>query len=1854
MKIKVYGQEVAELTSEEREQLGEYADLVRASYRPSLKRSDTDQLLEFDVNPEEPVELTFDDGTVWYVEAGELPLLFDGKPLRSEEADSSELILRPILYVQTGDERGFLKLINTLVRVFRPDDVRQGTLEVAKAIEEKQNDDIGLNGTGLYMVDNDEIKYKLAKLPSPDFNYEHGKPVLLMIHGFGANTKGAFGNMIRDYYQDPDGANVSPYWRKLKNNYGDHILSFEHKSLTEGPIANLRDLLTELIELLKAVAAPKDQEIHLFTQSRGGLVGEFLTCCCHVPGFIENGAKKLRALQNEGDAEILEAIGDLLNTDGWKFRITKFVRVCCPANGTHLLTDRLDPLANLVLNCIFNVVDIATLGLLNEDVGRWRRLTLSIAKNRTNPDLLPGMYSMLPGSHYIQLLNTDWLTMPKKEGEAEVPFPQKLYVIQGDAQRGHKLFRPLIWRKLSQVFPNAHDFVVDTDSMTKGLPRRDNAYYLPIKNGVIQHLLYYKDSFIQQAIALALLAENPDKVPDFKPVSYAVGAQNREGVPFIPDGVLENTKPPSGSRPIVVLLPGIMGSNLEVDGTRIWVNFGKMLTGGLKEIQIDKNGVTADSVVGDAYRALHSELGRNKFDVVIFPYDWRRSIKEAGAQLEEKLKKLLDHKQPIHFIAHSMGGLVLRQLMATGSDTWKTIKSQSGGSRCILLGTPWKGSYLIPQVITGFGRTINALSQLDLFHSKQQLLNWFVKFPGLLELLPYQIQAAHDFHNIAIWKAFEGSTKTGSWTLPDHETLKLVSENVRKLNVDIDLSNVIYVAGHSELTVNNVMYKNRFGHRLPFDEKTIAKPPVGYSLIFTSTDRGDGSVTWDDGIPKDIRESGKNLYYASTEHGELANDPKNFPGIIDLLTKGFTFRLDTSPPSTRGQQEVELPAIEPLPNTNLGLLRAVLGTSSASYIPKVVAPQSKPVNVSILSSHLKFASFPIMVGHFVGDAIMNAERVIDIEMNFALSDRQQLEIYPGALGTSMVVLDPKRAVKGAIVVGLGTKEGLTQSELAKSIQQACLKYILSQPSGDDPLTLSPTPDDSQSETNGELGISALLIGSGYGNLPMSNSLSAILEGICNANIAVQRLKRYKARQITRLEVVEIYRDKAEQAFIKLQEQQEKRFYPFRLEYPIVFKDGTRNLLDLDEGRDWWARVMATEREIEGRKGFYITANSGFASVPERNSLVNPSKIAPLLAEAIEQPVWDIRLASAMFGLFVPKDFHQTFRSQQNILWILDKTTAKYPLELLHYDNKPSEPMAVRSGMIRQLSSHYSSPVNTYPDGIKALVIGDPKLADQEGIPQLPGAALEAETVNQLLGRNGYETILLIRSTAPEVFKYLFEGYRVLHIASHGVISFGKSKETGILLSDGQRNTVITTAEINQIAPVPELVFVNCCYLGRIDPSIESHFREKYQLAANIGTQFIENGSKAVVVAGWPVDDRAALLFAEEFYKAMLSGVEFGEAVQMARKACYHSYGHTNTWGAYQCYGDPFFKLTSNGNRKVEKTKRFFRVAKEAIIEMEKWLIQVRTDNRYGPETLMAELSTIQQSINQSNLGADPVVIEYLINCYDEIGSSVGHSQALDLIVQLSRLEDDYVSARLEKMRHTLLGKVAMTASLESYLYAQLNRLPMLPDPFNEALEGIERQLKLSSNFHWNCLLGDTLRRKAAWQNKSLNYLTTLQNMEKAFYEALKVNQGLPMDGKRIHALYYWVLANCINRKNEAKFLEKNTKIAEELLAQPIEDCLKTIYNDKSLKPEIQQLNQRILAMECQLLFIKDGKQHAKALKKIKSRLSEVFKLNGSPKMREDHIERLQFVLLYVNNRCLSHHKLYEASINDLMQFLKPT
>jgi len=171
-----------------------------------------------------------------------------------------------------------------------------------------------------------------------------------------------------------------------------------------------------------------------------------------------------------------------------------------------------------------------------------------------------------------------------------------------------------------------------------------------------------------------------------------------------------------------------------------------------------------------------------------------------------------------------------------------------------------------------------------------------------------------------------------------------------------------------------------------------------------------------------------------------------------------------------------------------------------------------------------------------------------------------------------------------------------------------------------------------------------------------------------------------------------------------------------------------------------------------------------------------------------------------------------------------------------------------------------------------------------------------------------------------------------------------------------------------------VVFINCCFLGKISED-EQNWEEKqkaqqyprHEFAASLSQKLIEMGVKVVVAAGWAVDDTAAITFAETFYSHMLGGTAFGDAVTQARKETYDLHGdRTNTWGAYQAYGDPAYRIKKSSGSGDRDSRKIFVDLEEALVEIDNLTKEAKTTSVQELGYLREKLNIIVERIDTSN------------------------------------------------------------------------------------------------------------------------------------------------------------------------------------------------------------------------------------------------------------------------------------------------
>jgi hypothetical protein len=607
------------------------------------------------------------------------------------------------------------------------------------------------------------------------------------------------------------------------------------------------------------------------------------------------------------------------------------------------------------------------------------------------------------------------------------------------------------------------------------------------------------------------------------------------------------------------------------------------------------------------------------------------------------------------------------------------------------------------------------------------------------------------------------------------------------------------------------------------------------------------------------------------------------------------------------------------------------------------APSPRKTRLKIVHGHLAFAKYPVLVGHYNGDTVAGAEAQLDRVLDSRLSQRRHLGLYPGPLGTNNVVLDETHKPPGAIVVGLGEAASLSLGGLRRTLRQGILALAAAEI---DRRRALPTAAKPTKPGPMEINFSALLVGSGDGGLDRTICVTALLQAAAEAQSVFAASADLNAT-LTSFEVLEIleYRAFAVWHIVnRLIETQPSLGELFTCDRDVDRRSGARRRTYSARDRSWWEPIqISMSRGDDGQRSLVFAVTGGLARAEMRTIAADLDLVEPLMQRATGKDGVLVGANAtpgrALFELLWPSSLKDQSAEERNRRLVLDEESAQFPWELLD-DRRPwaedsvlhngnQRPPSVRVGLVRQLLQTRFQERVVVPTGRpKALVIGNPTGLPIPGFSALPKAEEEAAAVAQLLDETHEVTRLIGREATPEkICEYLFaEAWDIVHISAHGVVRRvmtardGTQKPmTGVVIGDG---IVLGPSVLAKMPVSPNLFFLNCCHVGRVDPGAEDQARQaavtarQPELAASLAVQLIKNGVRAVVAAGWTVDDDVALEFARKFYNHMLDGGVFGQAVLEARQEAYDLRSEGTTWGAYQCYGEPDFSFPPACRRKI--------------------------------------------------------------------------------------------------------------------------------------------------------------------------------------------------------------------------------------------------------------------------------------------------------------------------------------------------
>lgn len=1015
----------------------------------------------------------------------------------------------------------------------------------------------------------------------------------------------------------------------------------------------------------------------------------------------------------------------------------------------------------------------------------------------------------------------------------------------------------------------------------------------------------------------------------------------------------------TASRGNAVVLHGIMGSALSLkeeseEDRLIWIHIWRLLRGELENLGVtpdfrSEKDIQPAGILKRWYTRLLFGLRARGWNVQAFAYDWRLDLDIAADSLYQQIDHWFGPEEPVNLVAHSMGGLVSRSFIQRYPERW------AKGGHLIMLGTPNHGSFSIPQVITGALPMVRKLAILDLDHTAGELTRIFNGMPGVIQMLPSPRRMPE------MRRLYQSDTWNSSGVTP--EILDLALCHHEKLANVVDRERMHYISGFDEVTKSGVADWSRLDsptgyvdtldgdgsvpHKLGFLEKNGQRIPTYFVRVkhgalpnhpdvieATQQILDTGACDLPTRLPasRNLSQLTRKIELAHEAERKEEEAVSRLAGELRNLSKSL--RTGDHPPGWRETHARDLVVDDFLSGAAASRDYSLHKAAPVNGFP-IPSLEVRLVHGEIeKSDSLVPDCDALSVGSYVNvlpnGALAALDRAIqgDTSNDPVIRSLIERRMIGGGLGQNFVLPDPRKPGRIIVIAGMGQPGECGEAEL--SILAQNLFWMLDRMKCQHLCTV--------------------LIGGGEGNLKQPKALRAWLNGAARALGEISRSGRKPA--LSKLTFIEYFaanylflnralqkasskEERREQLVIDYSPPPESELLKITEKAEAIAvnmaKQKFRRALDLGEpgeaprpGNDGQGRATVRMTVRLTGDSYEFAALTNEASVPKRETEVDPGLIDEVCRDLVSSSSPDRQANSGhlLSHLLLPRDFRRKiFRPSAPIVATVDRSTARIPWEMMATgvasEGIDQPALGTQFGLTRQFLTPFAplpDLLNSTGTTLKVLIIADPA----ENAP-LPGAMKEGESVLNHFerfrdrirerGTGDVEIVSLLgprEATRVEVMGRLIrESYDILHFAGHCYYDSGDPSRSGWVFSG---DTILSARELNRVDRVPRFVFSNACESGvtphHWSPSLAPSFAEAY----------FARGVRNFVCTAWPVDDRAALTFANTFYEKFLGDDRNDPAPLhqcMTEARCHTAMageGGCETWGAYQHYGDPHFQL----------------------------------------------------------------------------------------------------------------------------------------------------------------------------------------------------------------------------------------------------------------------------------------------------------------------------------------------------------
>ena len=397
-------------------------------------------------------------------------------------------------------------------------------------------------------------------------------------------------------------------------------------------------------------------------------------------------------------------------------------------------------------------------------------------------------------------------------------------------------------------------------------------------------------------------------------------------------------------------------------------------------------------------------------------------------------------------------------------------------------------------------------------------------------------------------------------------------------------------------------------------------------------------------------------------------------------------------------------------------------------------------------------------------------------------------------------------------------------------------------------------------------------------------------------------------------------------------------------------------------------------------------------------------------------------------------------------------------------------------------------------------------------------------------------------------------YDIVHFAGHCEFDKKDFQKSGWVLSDG----LFTTEDIlkmGQSCSLPALVFSNACHSAQANPrSIDSGYQ---QANYSMSSAFLSAGVRHYIGTIRKVEDNSSLIFAREFYAQLISGVNVGESLRLAKLKLIKEFELSSLyWVNYLLFGYPGFVFFKHGRNKESKyrstvfyRKILFKSGMTISLVCAVFILAFLMP-RLNPNKILM-FHNLQAEYYRGNNRSAVSLAEELIDKYQDFLAAypviADACQRLGDKNRALKYYFDYVlkSEKLNNYRHLIQA------------YVKLGWFYQLDGQYIKALQLYDKSIKLSRNTYDKTSEAVVLRRLAVWYTDRGVFDRALDLLTKSL--AINLERQRSFENARNLAYDYRAVGVVFMKKNDysagKEFYERSRKIFERLkLKNELSSC----------------------------------------------------------------------------------------------------